>query len=83
MKSTNIISIAEGSETRSTQGTRASPDFSRYALNYLTIIQCNPDLVTSYLVTNPDLVTILQKTIFLIHKNISFSDNLVFSAPSI
>ena len=46
-------------------------------------IQCNPDLVTSYLVTNPDLVTILQKTIFLVHKNISFSDNLVFSAPSI
>ena len=45
--------------------------------------QCNPDLVTSYLVTNPDLVTILQKTIFLVHKNISFSDNLVFSAPSI
>ena len=30
-------------------------------------IQCNPDLVTSYLVTNPDLVTILQKTIFLVH----------------
>ena len=46
-------------------------------------LQCNPDLVTSYLVTNPDLVTILQKTIFLVHKNISFSDNLVFSAPSI
>ena len=46
-------------------------------------VQCNPDLVTSYLVTNPDLVTILQKTIFLVHKNISFSDNLVFSAPSI
>ena len=46
-------------------------------------VQCNPDLVTSYLVTNPDLVTILQKTIFLLHKNISFSDNLVFSAPSI
>ena len=48
-----------------------------------TIIQCNPDLVTSYLVTNPDFVTILQKIIFLVHKNISFSDNLVFSAPSI
>ena len=46
-------------------------------------VQCTPDLVTSYLVTNPDLVTILQKTIFLVHKNISFSDNLVFSAPSI
>ena len=46
-------------------------------------IQCNPDLVTSYLVTNPDLVTILQKTIFLVHKNISFSDNLVFSATPI
>ena len=24
-------------------------------------IQCTPDLVTSYLVTNPDLVTILQR----------------------
>ena len=47
------------------------------------VVECNPDLVTSYLVTNPDLVTILQKTIFLVHKNISFSDNLVFSAPSI
>ena len=46
-------------------------------------IQCNPDLVTSYLVTNPDLVTILKKTIFLVHKNILFSDNLVFSDPSI
>ena len=46
-------------------------------------IQCNPDLVTPYLVTNLDLVTILQKTIFLVHKNISFSDNLVFSATSI
>jgi hypothetical protein len=46
-------------------------------------IQCNPDLVTSYLVTNPDLVTILQKTNFLVNKNISFSDNLVLSAPSI
>ena len=31
-------------------------------------VQCNLDLVTSYLVTNPDLVTILQKTIFLVHK---------------
>ena len=49
----------------------------------ITSVQCNPDLVTSYLVTKPDLVTILQKTIFLLHKNISFSDNLVFSAPSI
>ena len=48
-----------------------------------TKVQCNLDLVTSYLMTNPDLVTILQKTIFLVHKNISFSDNLVFSAPSI
>ena len=38
-------------------------------------VQCNPDLVTSYLVTNLDLVTILQKTNFLVHKNISFSDN--------
>ena len=47
------------------------------------VVQCNPDLVTSYLVTNPDLVTILQKTIFLVHKNILFSDNLVFSAPLI
>ena len=47
------------------------------------LIQCNPDLVTSYLVTNPDLVTILQKTIFLVHKDTSFSDNLVFFAPSI
>ena len=28
------------------------------------VVQCNPDLVTSYLVTNPDLVTVLQKTIF-------------------
>ena len=46
-------------------------------------IQCTPDLVTSYLVTNPDLVTILQKTVFLLHKNILFSDNLVFSDPSI
>ena len=27
-------------------------------------IQCSLDLVTSYLVTNPDLVTVLQKTIF-------------------
>ena len=48
-----------------------------------TEIQCTPDLVTSYLVTNPDLVTILQKTVFLLHKNILFSDNLVFSDPSI
>ena len=47
------------------------------------IVQCNPDLVTPYLVTNLDLVTILQKTIFLVHKNISFSDNLVFSATPI
>ena len=47
------------------------------------LVQCNPDLVTSYLVTNPDLVTILQKTVFLLHKNILFSDNLVFSDPSI
>ena len=31
-------------------------------------IQCNPDLTTSYFVTNPDLVTILQKTIFLVQK---------------
>ena len=31
-------------------------------------LQCNLDLVTPYLVTNPDLVTILQKTIFLAHK---------------
>ena len=46
-------------------------------------LQCTPDLVTSYLVTNPDLVTILQKTVFLLHKNILFSDNLVFSDPSI
>ena len=46
-------------------------------------VQCNPDLVTSYLVTNPDLVTILQKTVFLVHKNILFSDNLEFSDPSI
>ena len=37
-------------------------------------IQCNLDLVTPYLVTNPDLVTILQMTIFLVHNNISFSD---------
>ena len=49
----------------------------------LKIVQCNPDLVTSNLVTNLDLVTILEKTIFLVHKNISFSDNLVFLAPSI
>ena len=49
----------------------------------LNSVQCNPDLVTPYLVKNPNLVTILQKTIFLDHKNISFSDNLVFSAPSI
>ena len=46
-------------------------------------VQCNPDLVTPYLVTNPDLVTILQKTVFLVHTNISFSDNLVFSATPI
>jgi hypothetical protein len=46
-------------------------------------VQCNLDLVTPYSVTNRDLVTILQKTIFLVHKNISFSDNLVFSATSI
>ena len=46
-------------------------------------VQCNPDIVTSYLVTNPNLVTILQKTIFLVHKSISFSDNLVFSAAPI
>ena len=49
----------------------------------LIIIQCNLDLVTPYLVTNPDLVTILQKIIFLVHKNISFIDNLVFSATPI
>ena len=53
------------------------------ALKSNTAVQCNLDLVTSYLVTNPDLVTILQKTIFLVHKNISFSDNLVFSATPI
>ena len=46
-------------------------------------LQCNPDLVTSYLVTNPDLVTTLQKTIYLVHKNISLSDNFLFSAPLI
>ena len=45
---------------------------------FIIEIQCNFDLVT-----NPDLVTILQKTIFLVHKNISFSDNLVFSATFI
>ena len=28
----------------------------------------DPDLVTPYLVTNLDLVTILQKTVFLVHK---------------
>ena len=48
-----------------------------------TSVQCNLDLVTPYLVTNLDLVTILQKTIFFVLKNISFSDNLVFSATSI
>ena len=36
-------------------------------------LRCIPDLVTSYFVTNLDLVTI-----FLVHKNISFNDNLVF-----
>ena len=52
-------------------------------IKFERLVQCNPDLVTSYLVTNPDLVTILQKTVFLVHKNILFSDNLVFSDPSI
>ena len=56
---------------------------SRNQQCHILFIQCNPDLVTPNLVTNPDLVTILQKNIFLVHKNISFSDNLVFSAPSI
>ena len=42
-------------------------------------IQCNLDLVTPNLVTNCDLVTILQKTIFSVHKNITFSDNWVSS----
>ena len=60
-------------------------DFSTLHPSFIRVmyVQCNPDLVTSYLVTNLDLVTILQKTIFLVHKNISFSDNLVFSTPSI
>ena len=34
-------------------------------------VQCNLDLVTLYLVTNRDLVTILQKTIFLVHKHLN------------
>ena len=54
-----------------------------FVLFLFMTIQCTLDLVTTYLVTNLDLVTILQKTIFLVHKNISFSDNLVFSDPSI
>ena len=54
-----------------------------WSRRFIYIVQCNLDLVTSYLVTNPDLVTVLQETIFLVHKNISFSDNLVFSATPI
>ena len=46
-------------------------------------LQCNLNLVTPYLMTNLNLVTILQKTIFLRHENIWFSNNLVFSATSI
>ena len=39
----------------------ARKNFLKTEIDY---IQCTPDLVTSYLVTNPDLVTILQKTVF-------------------
>ena len=42
--------------------------FACYILQYLLLhtylVQCNLDLVTPYLVTNLDLVTILQKTFF-------------------
>ena len=59
-----------------------------HAIDYLSEyrfmqIQCNLDLVTPNLVTNRDLVTILQKNIFLVHKNITCRDNWVFSATSI
>ena len=49
-------------------------------------LKVNPDCCPCsrlHIQCNPDLVTILQKTIFLVHKNISFSDNLVFSATSL
>ena len=45
-------------------------------------VQCNPNLVTSYLVTNPDLVTILQKTFFLVHKNIDIAKHALCSLSS-
>ena len=60
----------------------ATPRYHAYRQTNAKYIQCNLDLVTPYLLTNRDLVTILQKTI-LVHKNFSFSDNLVFSATSI
>ena len=50
---------------------------------FFYILLYNLDLVTPNLVTNRDLVTNLQKTIFSVHKNISFSDNWVFSVTSI
>ena len=46
-------------------------------------LQLQYSAILSYLVTNLDLVTILLKTVFSVHKNILFSDNLVFSSPSI
>ena len=43
-------------------------------------VQCNLDLVTFYLVTSCDLVTILQRPFFnLLHKNLRFSDIMRFS----
>ena len=52
-----------------------------YLVNKLEIeVQCNLDLVTPYLVTTCDLVTILQRPFFnLLHKNLRFSDIMRFS----
>ena len=69
-----------------TQGILCSCNFTDHPQTYfkLLIVQCTPDLVTSYLVTNPDLVTILQKIIFLVHKTSHLVTTwYIFSATTI
>ena len=46
----------------------------RHSLWAVNKLQCKFNLVTPNLVTNRDFVTIFQKTIFSVHKNITFSD---------
>ena len=49
-------------------------------LNFRMYVQCNLDFVTSNLVTNCDLVTVLKHLFFnVLHKIIQFSDIMHFS----